>query len=91
MATLLIADGPASGQRIENVDPTDERWYVQAKPEAGGKSTHWWAWDPVLVKQAEEDEDLTVTRYRCISVRADHSAAEGDPSPTIHTYVAANE
>lgn len=78
MAILVFADGPVAGQRVENLDPTDVRWYCKRKDGKG-----WW-W--VFHAEPPDDPAVEVTKYRVISIKPDRGAGEGDPSPSIYTY-----
>lgn len=86
MAVLVFADGPVAGQRVENSDPTDVRWYCEMKAE-GMKPAWWW----VFHGEPPEDDNVKVTKYRVVSIKPDRGATEGDPSPTIHTYAVEEE
>lgn len=86
MATLLFMDGPAKGNRIETVEAGDVRWHCVMKDaemtDSGFEPPHWW----VIDSEPPDDDGVEVTRYRVMSIRADHTASDDDPSPTIHTY-----
>lgn len=83
MAVLVFVDGPAAGQRVENVEPTDVRWLCEMF-DGEKRLALWWVFDG----EPEPEENVRVTKYRVISIRADNGAPEGDPNPTIHTYAA---
>lgn len=83
MAVLVFADGPVAGQRVENMAPTDVRWFCKRKDGKG----FWW----VFHTEPPSDPAVEITKYRCISIKPDRSAPDGDPTPTVHTYAVEEE
>lgn len=71
MTVLVFDDGPAEPERIETIQATPRRWYVEMKGARGKgyprRDRSWW----VMIGPPPEDDSVQITEYTAIDLDAD--------------------